>query len=469
MGIKQKLAIAGKELMKANFGNVVKALSNDIIPSTYNSNSRNWLFNAVDGGDLYFDFNGVNSCVKAYEECPPIAAIINKKAQTLINGKIWVMNRKGKEATSDTANKIRKLLSKPNPIQNTKQFISQGYIYKQLFGFNVILIMKPVGFSNIDAYQLWNIPPTLLSIEETDSLFFNEQDNNYLSKVILSYKSKNILLNNNNLFIQKDSTSSFSSIYFPSSRIKSISMPINNIIGAYQSRNTLIKRRGALGIISSDTKDESGTVSLTSNEKDDLQKEFLKYGLMKDQYQVIISNAAIKWQQMGYPTRDLMLFEEIEDSTMRICDAYGYPYRLLSSDKNNSLGGSDLKEYKKLLYQDMIIPDAEIIADDFNLLFGLNDLPERIEIDYAHIAIMQEDKQKEAQARKTRNEALQIEFYNNLITLNRWLELNDEDTIGEEGNKYYYQLTALGMSFGKENNTVIKEAINNENNSNQIE
>lgn len=246
-------------------------------------------------------------------------------------------------------------------------------------------------------------------------------------------------------------------------------MPINNIIGAYQSRNTLIKRRGALGIISSDTKDESGTVSLTSNEKDDLQKEFLKYGLMKDQYQVIISNAAIKWQQIGYPTRDLMLFEEIEDSTMRICDAYGYPYRLLSSEKTNSLGGSDLKEYKKLLYQDTIIPDAEMIADDLNLLFGLNDLPERIEIDYTHIAIMQEDKQKEAQARKTRNEALQIEFYNNLITLNRWLELNDEDTIGEDGNKYYYQLTALGMSFGKENNTVINEAINNENNSNQIE
>ena len=103
------------------------------------------------------------------------------------------------------------------------------------------------------------------------------------------------------------------------------------------------------------------------------------------------------------------------------------------------------------------------------LLFGLNDLPERIEINYTHIAIMHEDKQKETQARKTRNEALQIEFYNNLITLNRWLELNDEDTIGEDGNKYYYQLTALGMSFGKENNTVINEAINNENNSNQIE
>ena len=40
----------------------------------------------------------------------------------------------------------------------------------------------------------------------------------------------------------------------------------------------------------------------------------------------------------------------------------------------------------------------------------------------------------------TMGQALDLEFKNNWITLNRVLELLEEGTIGIEGDKYYYEL-----------------------------
>ncbi len=41
----------------------------------------------------------------------------------------------------------------------------------------------------------------------------------------------------------KDFTPSFCSLVIPESRIKALQLPINNIIGAYESRNVLINYR----------------------------------------------------------------------------------------------------------------------------------------------------------------------------------------------------------------------------------
>jgi hypothetical protein len=252
---------------------------------------------------------------------------------------------------------------------------------------------------------------------------------------------------------------------FPVSRVSLLEMPINNIIGAYESRNILINRRGALGILSPETLGQFGTATVDPKEKQNIQDEFARYGLRQGMWQVIISQAALKWQQMGYPTKDLMLFEEIEDSTMRICDEFNYPYRLMASEKSNSLGGNDVKIFQQILYQDGIIPDAESFYEQMNTLFKTERLCGIIiEKDFSHVAALQADDLKTAQARKTRNDALQIEFYNNLITLNRWLELNGEDTI-TDGAKYYRELIEMGWTFGKAGLNLSDLQGNNNNNS----
>jgi hypothetical protein len=111
MKFKNRMKIVGKELLQGNFGN---AFSTMINPGTYKGGGSGdfWWF-GPDGHDVYFDYSGNNSSLTAYARCPPLNAIINRKAQAFLNGKTWVLNAsgedKGKEATSDQANLLRLL------------------------------------------------------------------------------------------------------------------------------------------------------------------------------------------------------------------------------------------------------------------------------------------------------------------------------------------------------------------------
>jgi hypothetical protein len=400
-----------------------------------------FFFFGPDGAEYKFKFAGRNSSLTAYRLCSPLNAIINKKAQAYINGKTWVLNSRGKEATSDEAKKLRKLLKQPNPLQSGKQFEAQGYIYQQLFGFNVILALKPVGFrDNIDASTLWNIPPFMIDIEETEKLFYQSDTKGIIKRIILNYKGRRTEIPVEEVFIMKDIVPSFESLVIPESRVCSLEMPINNIIGAYESRNVLINYRGALGILTAD-KDSMGTIPLNTTDKEELQRDFRRYGLSNKQWQVIITSAALKCQNMGYATKDLMLFEEIEDDIMRICDEYNFPYQLMASAKGSTF--ANMKEGKQLLYQDAIIPEAESICEQWNQFFDLERFNLTLSKDFSHIPALQADKQHEATARKTLNEAKKIEWDNNLITLNQWLVALGEDTIGPDGDVRAWEIKNL--------------------------
>lgn len=412
-----------------------------------------WFFGNT-GYDVFFSYNGHQSVVRAFQKCPPLSAVVNKKSKAFNNGKTWILNKsgkaKGKEATGAIASQLRKLLMRPNYLQSWQQFEAQYYTFYNLFEWFMVLPIKPAGFPNYEATALWIIPPVMVDIEETERLFLQSNSSNGIKKIVLTYKNEVTQLNASDIFIIKGNTPSFNSMVFPESRVCLLEMPINNIIGAYESRNVLINYRGALGIISPDSKDAGGPLMLKEDDKEDLQGQFMRYGIKNNQWKFILSSASVKWSQMGVATRDLMLFEEIEDSTMRICDQFDFPYRLLGSEKTNSLGGTDTKEFNKILYQDSIIPDGESIYEQWDAFFELDKYNLILDKDFSHVGALQADEQLSALARKTRNEALQNEFYHNMITLNMWLEKNGEDPLQNDlGEKYYYELVATGIQFGK--------------------
>lgn len=368
-------------------------------------------------------------------------AIVNRKAQALINGKTWVLNTQKKEAGGRDADKLRKLWAQPNPLQNNKQFEAQGYIYQQLFGFNIILPIRPLGFDDpLDTTSMWNIPASWIDWNATLELF-TRNGGISLKEIVVTFNNARTIFQLKDLLIVRDFTPSFDTITFPGSKIISMTLPINNIIGAFESRNVLINYRGALGILSSDPgKGQFTALPLQKQEKEDLQRDFRRYGLRNRQFQVILTSASLKWQSMGYPTKDLLLMEEVQESTKSLCDGLNFPPHLLGlidPTFNNQASA------EKGLYQNSIIPDAENIYEYWNNFFKLKERNLLLDKDYAHIPALQEDKKFEAEARRLRNEALEIEFRNNVIHLNRWRELNGEDTVPGE-DLYYYQLSERG-------------------------
>lgn len=413
-------------------------------------NDGSGLFTANGRGDS-FRYTGLNSCLDAYKKCPPLSSIINKKAQCHINGQVFVMNKQGKEATTVESKKIRALFKKPNPLQSEEQFLAQLKIYMQTFGFCIVLPIIPAGFEKfglIEASSLWNIPPYMIDIAETNKLFYQTDLAGIIRHIKLNYAGQQIDLPLENLIIFKDFVPSFNSLIFPESRICLQQKSINVIISAMESQGEITAYAGSQGII---TPDNGGgqyiPTAMDEKEKLQLQNDFRRqYGIRRGQFRYIISPAAIKWQSMGTDPRKLMLIEFVQENAVEICNAYAYP-PFLAGLRDSTYNNQNAAE--KALYQNAIIPESNSMDGVWNNAFKTEDFGLNIETDFSNLAILQENEKEKAEARLRRNNALQIEFYNNLLTLNRWLELNGEDTLtGAEGKMYYYQLLKLGWQFG---------------------
>lgn len=415
------LGSAVKELITPDGYEDLPAYPIMIDPSRYgNPDSGDWGFAYSNGDYTYFKYTSFTSAVRAYEQCPPVSAIINRKAQAFTNGKTWVMNSKEKEAQGAIANKMRALMKKPNPIQSWKQFEAQMYIYTQAFGFNIILPIKPFGFTeNIDASSLWNIPANWIDIRATEEVF-TRNGGVTLQEIVVNFNNQRIVLSLKDLIIIKDITPSFKTITFPNSRLLSLEAPISNIIGAYDSRRTLINNRGAIGILTHDPgKGQFMAAGMDPETKKDLHRDFKKsFGLRSHQLQVIVTAASLKWQSMGYSARELMLIEEVQEDTVAICANLNFPPFILGIAQTTY---NNMTEAEKDLYNNSIIPDACNIYEQLSDAFNLEAYNLHLDKDYAHLPVLQKDAASQATARKALDDALKLEFDNGLITINDWL------------------------------------------------
>jgi len=441
----------GKALFNGDFEGAVKAApatqTFPINPSNYSTPVDPGFAFMTDGiTNSYFQYSNISDCNIAYTKCPPVTSIINKKAQAFINGQTWILNTKDKDAsnTSLEAKSLSRLLRKPNYLQSWEQFEIQMYVYVQLYGYCPILVMKPIGYKRtIDATAMWCIPPTALTIEETRKIFSAQSIDGAIKQITIRFMDEDITVNAADFLIIRDVTPNISSYLLPDSRLRSQEMPVNNIIGAYESRNVLINYRGALGIFSKDG--STGTsqypaLPATKEEKDALQQDFKRYGLRRKQWQFIITSAALKWQQISVPTKDLMLFEEIEGDQMSLCDAYNFPYQLMASGKGVTF--SNLNDAKKLLYQDATIPESRNIYSQFANYFELASYNLKLQKDYSKVPALQADAKEEAEARKTRDDAYKIEWDNDVCTLDEWRVANGDDPIPVIGGLRRSQLLA---------------------------
>lgn len=445
------LAIASQKLIRGLstkwIGDPYIAEAAVLVPSQFRDNTGgpNWFF-GPNGIDYRFIFDGATSATKAYNKCPPLAAIINRKAQAYINGRTEIINTQGKAngkpATNEKAVKIMALMNNPNPLCSANDFEAQMFLYIQLFGYCPILPIYPAGFEILkdlsEATSLWIIPPYMLDWKENKtSMWYNAKTQaDIVPKLIIKYKDLKTEIDINDLVIFKDFTPSFESFVFPGSRIRPLAMPINNIIGAYEARGELINYAGSQGILTPEM-DSMGAIPLRESEKDQIQADFKRqYGIKSGQSRYIISPAPMKWQGMGRATKELELFSEVVDDIMRICDSYNYPSPLLNTEKGPNVANT--AEFKKMVYEEAIIPESLSIYAQWNKAFKLEDQPMKIQKTYDHLPILQQDQVLEGEARLNMNQALEIEWENNLITLNQWRAYNSVDPT-PDGDIYYWQ------------------------------
>lgn len=376
----------------------------------------------------------------AYNFCSPLKSIIGKRAKSFNSGTVQVVNSNtGKEVKSGVSKDITDVLKKPNPLQTLSQFFLQQNTYIDIFGYCPVLRIRPAGMED-SISSLWNIPPWLFDLEYTKKWLQQNSISGIYQSYFIYWEGERIELKAKDIFIINDDgigTECDTNLTISDSRLIGHEYEVSNIIACYMSRHTLITKRGAIGILSNRGVDgDSGSVPMKAHEKEELQKDFRRYGLTGQPYQVIVTDAQLEWQAMGYPTKELMLFEEIEDDIFRLCDGYGLPSTLIATSKNTTYENQN--QSRKDFIENTIAPESASRMEQFSNGIIAEGSNYKIIRDYSKLPILQEDKKAAADARKTLDDALSIEYLKGLITKNDWREkLGEERLADPEFDKYF--------------------------------
>jgi HK97 family phage portal protein len=395
---------------------------------------RDNIFRGSQGDKLYFFAWTGNECdpgfvvnldcydglETAYCKCSPVSTVINRLASAMSNGKWWIVDAKDND-TSRENRKTNDVLAKPNPLQSWTEFVQQMDVYRCLYGETFIYANVPTGFASAsDANALWVISPKYMEVKETGKLYFQTDMTDIVPQYVLTAGKEKYIFESWQVLHIKDTNQNL--CFGPrdlrgESRLRPLYYEVRNIIQAQEAIYSLNRDRGAQGILSNEAKDAGGSIPLLQKDKDELQRDYLSaFGMGANQKKIIITGASMKWSQMSYSVKDLMLFEGIKSNIEDICDQYDYPFELLSNSKGTTF--SNKSAAMTLLYQDTVVPFSKIYAEKFTEFFGL--AGSKIIVDFSELPCMQENEKDKAGVLLARNQANQIAYQNGIITREEW-------------------------------------------------
>lgn len=320
-----------------------------------------------------------------YNSIPQLRTVIEKKAMMFSNMEIKLVDKNG--AVQEDI-ELARLLENPNCMQSQNEFLRQYKIQEQVYGNQFLYKNKP---SQLLKYPiaLWPISPSYMTPVMSGVVFdqIKKEDviKNYKyndGKVRRLYETQSILYSR---------IPDLDNPLIGMSPIVALKYPLTNTEKAYEYRNVIMAEKGAIGMLSNKSKDSQGAMPLTQKEKEKIEKTYLDtYGIDEGKRRVLLTEASLEWQPMTYPTKDMLLFEEIDANMLTIIDLYGLNVNIFS---NKSSTYENVKQGIVGAYQDTIIPEADLfmqsLTEFLQIPSGL-----RLVASYEHLSIMKENKQK---------------------------------------------------------------------------
>jgi len=306
-----------------------------ILKTLVNTFTNLWEPTRVRGNYLYsipYDAWNREDYLKSFLDIPELNAVICTDARMFTNGIIKEVDANGTEVKNS---KLVEVLNNPNWFQSGEEFRRQSRLFRLIFGNEYIYEMIPFGveLENASTRALYTLPPNWMEIKYTETQpFFMFTETPQGLRYVIQYRSKEYPIPTANLIHLNDDrvkmTSKYGTdggnIFKGESKLKALTPAINNLKMAYETRGTLLKNRGALGILSNATSDKVGALPLQEGETERLQSEYAsKYGGMEGQMQLIITNADLRWQQMSVNPDKMGLYTETAEDFNKIIDAYG--------------------------------------------------------------------------------------------------------------------------------------------------
>jgi len=391
---------------------------------------------------------------QAVSENPVLNGCISILAQAAANGRKYLVDLEGNEVPwSDKKPAVqaaKKLfVDRPNPLQSPFEFNYERYYYLPTFGNNYVYMNNPSSMETdiLTVKSLMNLNSEFVQVQQTGKLFDQITLEGIISKYVLTnYNPVKEFETSRIIHFNEVNTSGIGASIMGTSRLQTLSLPIENTQLAFEAMNVILKSRGMQGIIKTVSKDATGaSIPLMGETKKDVDAKFKNdYGIGKNQKQFLIVNADIEYIKTIMNSEELGIYKEFQNNAMIISNGLGIPPEIY---KINSQGSTfnNQSQYIKSLYQDRVIPMVENDDAIYNDRLKFKDYGLELKTSFEHIPALQESFKEEASALNMNVRSAELAYNNNTITWNKYLEIIGEEGIGNEGEIYKYERDLLTM------------------------
>lgn len=350
-----------------------------------------------------------------YNECAAIQSCMIKRTSALNNGVLMPVNEKKEQIKSTKFNEIKKVLDAPNMYQTFADLIATIEVFKLMYGCAYVYKFKSLGSDKITGLVV--IPNDCISVQySTDYNYFGKY-----SEIIQSYT---ISIGGRTFTFQdeqvkdielfKDKAVNITNPVLPHSRMIAISDNIDNYIGSVNSRNTIITKRGAEGILTPErsSDDTASMIAMDDKERSRIQTEYAKYGSLSSQWHTLISKIPMKFQNISRTPQQLGLFESENADFRTIAGTLEVPIPLLGLPDTTKF--NTYLEAKKEFYDDTIIPEADSFGQFFKKMFNVTEF--NFYFDFSHLSFLQKDEKLKVEVYQKLSETLRANIEAGLIT-----------------------------------------------------
>lgn len=408
------------------------------------------LFTLNSGEFSYSELGTVAQLRAVMRRCSPIPAIVSQKAFALAKGTVTVWNPNTEKPVRGQFKEWDKLFRQPNKLQTQRQFIIQGYSYVQTYGYAVVEPVYPSGF---------NDRPTELRILRNWLIDWEWDWGNSNTAPRAAWYNENGIrrpLNLDTLIIIRDPscTDYQDNGFLPLSRAADLESEIGNFVANMQVRGQMVTDRGSNGILSNSGKDSIGAIPMDATEKDRVQQAYRRYGNMKGQDKIIVTDAALSYTPMTFDVEQLGLHPEHIAVVKAMCNRYAFPFQMLAEghDAKYNNSGNGRRDFQDTTIE----PESLDFFEQLSQGLKMYEQGCEVYIDYSGVASLQMSQKDKGQGREAMNKALKMEWDNGLITRNEWLdELGRERIVNPLFDKYKWELTPeeLGVVVDNQNNS----------------
>lgn len=333
-----------------------------------------------------------------YYEIPELHAVINRYAKMVASANPILVNDKG-EVQKNNGNSIFKLIDRPSAMQSWGTMMYMIAVNKCVT--NNALIYAPKG--TFGALQLLPLAFNNVKIVPTGKTLISAETSSFIEKfqiptsVVDSYQDfspEEVIY-----LTEPDGINLFNT----KSKIDSLKYPLSNLKKQYEKRNVLLVNLFSLGILSSENKDGISAMPLEPKDIKQMRDDMKR----RHDGEIIITDKSVKFDPMTFPTKDLMLFEEMTADKLAIIDEFGLNQHMFGQGEGGKGSTfSNVEMGERQAYNSTIIPDTEIIYDEFTKQLGLDREGLYLVPDFSHISVLKADEKYTAEAMAKRAEAV---------------------------------------------------------------